>query len=108
MLVLLAACSANGPDSANYAVPKAAARASVLAAAPDIHESVRQLTSRGPENVDIGPGPVPGSLVMRIHAGFSEVLLAKTNPDGTISTRCVDSPGGADTTPSAAPAKAAQ
>ncbi len=44
----------------------------------------------------MAPGRRPGSQVMRIREGFSEVILAKTNADGTVSTRCVDSPEGAE------------
>ncbi len=111
-MLLLAACSANAPTGANSAALAARGSASNLAAAPDISESVRALTARGPENLDISAGPVAGSKIIRIRSGYSEVLIARTNPDGTVSTRCVDSPGGADaflnnTAPSS-PTKAAQ
>lgn len=94
MLVLLAACSANGPGPA-ISAPSPRGPAAGLAAAPDIHESVRQLTARGPDNLDVSAGPV-GTRIIRIRGGYNEVLVAKTNPDGTVSTRCVDSADGAD------------
>ncbi len=112
MLVLLAACSANGPGPAISAPSPARGPAAGLAAAPDLHESVRQLTARGAENLDVSAGPVPGTRIIRIRGGFNEVLVAKTNPDGTVSTRCVDSADEADAflgePASASPAKAAQ
>ncbi len=111
MLVLAAACSANSPTRANSAA-LARGSGSNLTASPDIRESVRQLTARGAENLDISPGAVAGSKIIRIRNGYSEVLLARTNADGTVSTACVDSPGGADaflsSTAPSAPAKAAQ
>ena len=109
MLLLAAACSANGPTAASA---KAHGPTPGLTAASDIGASVRALTARGSENLEVSAGPLPNSKIIRIRGGFSEVLLAKTNPDGTVSTRCVDSAGGADDflnspTPSA-PVKAAQ
>jgi hypothetical protein len=91
---------------------RSGAAALASAAAPDVRGVAHQLTARGPENLEVSPGPVKGSKIIRIRSGYSEVILAKTNPDGTVSTRCVDSPAGADafldsTTPSSIP-KAAQ
>jgi hypothetical protein len=54
------------------------------------------LTTRAPENLEVSDGPLPGSRLVRVRQGYGEVVLAKTNPDGTVSTRCVDSPEGAD------------
>jgi hypothetical protein len=34
--------------------------------------------------------------VVHIRDGFAEVLVARANPDGTVSTRCVDSAEAAD------------
>src|SRR5208283_1292719 len=109
MLLLLAACSASSPTAATA---KGAPRAPGLTAASDIGASVRQLTARGSDSLEVTAGPLPNSKVIRIRGGFSEVLLAKTNPDGTVSTRCVDSPGGGDaflnSAGPSAPVKAAQ
>jgi hypothetical protein len=112
LLLLLAACSANAPNPAVPAAAKARGGATGLAGAPDLRESVRTLTSRGAENLEVSAGPIPGSRVVRIKGGYSEVFLAKINPDGTVSTRCVDSSDGAEaflkeTSPSTV-AKAAQ
>jgi hypothetical protein len=78
-----------------------------------MRENVRQLTARGPENLEISEGPVRGSKVIRVRSGYSEVILARTNPDGTVSTRCVESGEGADefldgTSPSTSLTRAAQ
>ncbi len=112
MLALLAACSPNAPGPAISAPSPAGGPTARLTAAPDIHESVRQLTARGPDNLDISAGPVAGTRIIRIRAGYSEVVLARTNADGTVSTRCVDSAPGAEAflgeTASTSPTKAAQ
>gem|GEM_PF-3692160 len=109
MLALLAACSTDGPGPA-ISAPSAARGPS--AGLTDIHENVRQLTARSADNLEVSAGPVPGSRIVRIRAGYSEVVLARTNPDGTVSTRCVDSANGAEAflgeTPAASPTKAAQ
>lgn len=112
VLLLLAACSAEAPPTAISAPSGARGPATGLTTAADIRESVRQLTARGADNLEVSPGPLPGSQVMRIRAGYGEVLIAKTSPDGTVSTRCVDSAEGADaflnSTTQSAPLKAAQ
>jgi hypothetical protein len=95
-VLLLCACSANAPTQAVSPAAKARGAATGLAAAPDIRERVRTLTSRASANLDVSEGPIPGSRLIRIREGFGEVILAKTNPDGTVSTRCVDSAEGAD------------
>jgi hypothetical protein len=105
LLSLLAGCSANAPTSLAPPAVKAAGSASALAVAGDLRGSVRLLTSRAPENLLVSEGRLPGSRLVRVQEGYAEVVLAKTNADGTVSTRCVDSPEGADaflndTTPS--------
>jgi hypothetical protein len=112
LVLLLGACSANGPDPEVPGAAKARGGSAGLAGPSDLRQSVRGLTSRGAENLEVSAGPIPGSRVVRIRAGYSEVMLAKTNPDGTVSTRCVDSSEGAEafldeTSPSTL-AKAAQ
>jgi hypothetical protein len=67
-----------------------------LASTGDLRGSIRMLTSRAQENLEASPGHRPGTQLVRIREGFAEVVLAKTNADGTVSTRCVDSPEGAD------------
>jgi hypothetical protein len=94
-LLLLVGCSAN-PSASSVPPGAKGSRAAGLAAAGDVRGSVRILTSRAPENLEVSKGPLPGSQVVRVREGFGEVVLAKTNPDGTVSTRCVDSPEGAD------------
>jgi hypothetical protein len=96
LLLLLAGCSANVPTSAAPAANRASRGTSATAAPGDLRGSVRLLTSRDPVNVEVAKGRLPGSQMLRIHQGYGEVILAKTNPDGTVSTRCVDSPEGAE------------
>jgi hypothetical protein len=112
LLLFLAGCSAGAPADAVPPSAKGSGAASKLAAAGDVRASVHLLTTRAPENLQVSKGPVPGSQVSRVQEGFGEVVLAKTNPDGTVSTRCVDSPEGADAfladTSSPKRAKAAQ
>lgn len=112
LVCLLGGCSANAPSPAAASSVKARGTAAGLTAGSDIRDSVRVLSSRAQENLDVSEGPVPGSRLLRIRQGFGEVFIAKTNPDGSVSTRCVDSAAGADaflssTTPSR-PLKAAQ
>lgn len=54
------------------------------------------LTTRDAQYLEVSQGAFPGSQLRRVQQGFGEVVLAKTNPDGTVSTRCVDSPEGAE------------
>ena len=104
--LLVAACSAQAPSSGSGTVaPTASGRSTALARPRDLPEAVRQLTARGPETRLIAPGTRPGSKVVRILDGNAEVMIARSNPDGTVSTRCVDSGEGAqaflDETPAA-------
>ena len=113
LLLLLAGCSAEAPNPTLPSPLKAGGAATARAAGPDLRQSVRTLTSRAPENLEVSEGPIRGSQLMRIREGYGEVIVAKTNPDGTFSTRCVDSAEGADaflndTSPSSSLTKAAQ
>jgi hypothetical protein len=108
-----AACSANAPDQPALSASKLPlGRASTALRANDVPESVRQLSSRAPENREESAGPTPGSRLVRIRDGFAEVLVGRANPDGTVSTRCVDSGEAADAflneTPSSGLLKAEQ
>ena len=111
-LLLLAACSANPSASAASSPAAKKPGAAALAASGDVRGSVRMLTTRDERNLEVSQGPLPGSQLRRVQQGFGEVFLAKTNADGTVSTRCVDSPEGADAflneTSSSALTKAAQ
>jgi len=112
-LLLLAACSSGAPNPGASAAGKARGPATASTSAANMRENVRQLTARGPENLEISEGPVRGSKVIRVRSGYSEVILARTNPDGTVSTRCVESGEGADefldgTSPSTSLTRAAQ
>jgi hypothetical protein len=105
LLCLLAACSANTPTPVAPPAVKAPGGAATLAVPGDLRGSIRLLTAREPGSLEVSKGRLPGSQVVRIRDGYAEVLLAKTNPDGTVSTGCVDSAEGAeaflnDTTPS--------
>jgi hypothetical protein len=53
----------------------------------DVREKVRQLTAKETATPVAGPG---GLHVYKVEQG-SQVVVAKTNPDGTLSTKCVES-----------------
>ena len=109
-LLLLGGCSAgtHAPGLSATAPP----RSGGLVSAAAIPAVVGELTSRAPENVQVTAGPIPGSKLMRIQSGFGEVMLGRANPDGSFSTRCVESAQAADAFLSGAtpdsPPKAAQ
>jgi hypothetical protein len=91
LLLAVGACSADAPNQAALASGTAPSRATSRLQAIDVAESVRQLSSRAPQNREESEGPTPGSRLVRIRDGFAEVLVGRANPDGTVSTRCVDS-----------------
>lgn len=89
LLALLAAgCAAQPPDAP---AAKAPPRSAALAKPMDVPEAVGQLGSRSPEGREVVEGSLPGSRLVRIRDGHAEVVIARANPDGTVSTRCVDS-----------------
>jgi hypothetical protein len=89
LLVLLSGgCAVQAPDAPSS---KAATRSSALAKPMDVPEAVGQLSSRSPQGREVVEGSVPGSRLVRIRDGYAEVVIARSNPDGTVSTRCVDS-----------------
>lgn len=93
-LMLLSAC-AFGPEELT---PPAAATATapLSATRPTVRESVASLTAKGPETLERVARPTPGSPLSVIRHGNAEVLIAKKNPDGTVTRRCVSSVGEAD------------
>jgi hypothetical protein len=96
LLLLAAACSAQAPAGpASTKAPRVDGRSTALARSPDVPEAVRQLTARGPETREVTEGRIAGSRVVRIRDGNAEVMVARTNQDGSVSTRCVDSAEGA-------------
>jgi len=99
-LLLFSAC-ALGPEE--IASP-ATAQAGLSAARPTVRETVASLTAKGPETVE----RVAGSNMSVIRHGNAEVLIAKKNPDGTVTRRCVSSTLEADAFLGAAPKAAAQ
>ena len=96
LLLILGACSASAPSASLSATAQKRGGAAALTSAPSVRESAHALTSHEPGNLEVSQGPVQGSQHVRVVSGYSEVVLARTNPDGTVSTRCVDTPGGAD------------
>ena len=96
LLVLLtglaAGCSAQPPAAAPSRAPGPAA---ALSRPSGVVDAVAQLSSRSPAGRQVIEGPVAGTRVVRITDGHAEVVIARTNPDGTVSTRCVDSAGSA-------------
>jgi hypothetical protein len=70
------------------------------------------LTRRDPADREVTVGR-DGSRLVRLRDGHAEVMVARSNPDGSVSTRCVDSGDAAEAflneAPAAAPAaRAAQ
>jgi hypothetical protein len=94
LFLVLTACS--GTPTGPTASTKASTPGTRATSSLNMRDNVRELTARGPENLEISDGPVQGSKLIRIKSGYSEVVLARTNPDGTVSTRCVESGSGAD------------
>jgi hypothetical protein len=93
-LLVLCACSAGAPGTS---APLNARRTGAGdTSAVDVRQSVSALTSRAAGNMEVSAGPLPGSKLLRIRGGYNEVILARANPDGSFSTRCVDSADGAD------------
>jgi hypothetical protein len=90
-LVLLAACSgtANAPKLA--AAPTSALRQGQT---DQLHETVDRLTSRSGANTNMTQG-ANGLRVFQVQEGMSEVVVARTNSDGSVTTKCVSSPSDA-------------
>ncbi|HEY2029079.1 MAG TPA: hypothetical protein VGH20_07705 [Myxococcales bacterium] len=78
-LSLCAACSGPGLDKA----PSASAALS----ASDVRAKVQELTAKETATPVAGPG---GLQIYKINKG-SQVVVAKTNPDGTLTAKCVES-----------------
>jgi hypothetical protein len=86
---LLAGCSGTAPGQMPAAASAQAAAAQAPAQKEDIHQIVGRLTSRSQTNqVTEGPG---GVRVYKIEQGMGQVVVARTNSDGTVSAKCVES-----------------
>jgi hypothetical protein len=83
---LLAACTGTAPGPHQGPV---AAAPQVPVPAKDIHEIVGRLTSRAAATqVTEGPG---GVRIYQVQQGMGQVVVARTNSDGTVSAKCVES-----------------
>src|SRR5476649_1297097 len=86
---LLAGCSGTAPGQKPAAA--AAVQKPVQETAEDIHRIVGRLTSRsGSNQMTEGPG---GVRIYQVQQGMGQVVVARTNSDGTISAKCVESEG---------------
>jgi hypothetical protein len=47
--------------------------------------------ARQPTNLAAIPSP-PGYQVFKVQEGVGHVVVARTNPDGTVTAKCLDSP----------------
>jgi hypothetical protein len=83
----LIACSGTAPGQKPAAAPAAA---TLVKPAEDVHQIVRRLTSRTGANTEVTEGPA-GIRVFQINQGMGQVVLARTNSDGSVSTKCVES-----------------
>lgn len=84
-------CALEGEPVAAPAVDHAA----LSAVRPTVRDSIRTLTAKGPETLEQVAGP-SGTQLTVVREGHAEVLVAKKNADGTVSRRCVGSPGEGD------------
>jgi hypothetical protein len=84
---MIIACSGAAPGEHPVAAP-----ASLQTPKPteDIHQIVGRLTSRGAGNTEVTEGP-GGIRLFQVRQGLGEVVLARTNSDGSVSTKCVSS-----------------
>ncbi len=73
-----------------------------LSAQPTVEQSVRALTARGEGTVERSTTP-SGATITTVREGNAEVLLARKNSDGTVSTRCISSSTEAEAFLNAAP-----
>jgi hypothetical protein len=55
-----------------------------------VHQIVQRLTSRRAEDTEATDRP-GGFRIYQVKQGMGEVVLARTNSDGTVSTKCVGS-----------------
>jgi hypothetical protein len=80
-----AACSSAAPPSGG------SAKSIVKAPSGDLHDTVRRLTARQAGSAVPAPGP-GGYQIFQVQEGGSQVVVGKTNADGTVTAKCVDSP----------------
>ncbi len=88
LAALLAGCSGTQPDA-----PAADARATAAAgvsSSEQLHQAVSRLTSRRPEGTQVTHGP-GDRRSFTVQQGLGQVIVARTNPDGTVSAKCVES-----------------
>jgi hypothetical protein len=85
LALMLAACSGESParSSAAAATPAPAAKSSLRA-------SVQRITSRGGEGIQMTER-TDGTRIYHVTQGLGQVIVAKTNADGTVSAKCVES-----------------
>jgi len=87
---ILAGCSTGDADAANGGSPEANAQPT----AADVKEATRQiapLLNRSNVTVRVVSGNGSGSGSADLNGGFQNAMLARINPDGTVSQECVDS-----------------
>jgi hypothetical protein len=81
--LMLAACSAEGP-----AEQKPAAALTVKS---DLRDNVRRITSRDGTGLQLTADRPDGTRIYKVTQGLGQVIVAKTNADGTVSAKCVES-----------------
>jgi hypothetical protein len=77
---MLAACSGELPGRAAEQAPAAAAKS-------ELHATVQRLTSRDAAQETVLPN---GTRITPMR-GMSQVIVAKTNADGSVTAKCVES-----------------
>jgi hypothetical protein len=94
-LCILAGCSGGVPPAPESASPVAAAP--TAAVSPGVMAAVRAATDRSPPDVETVTLPNGERLTRAtFRRGHQHVVLARRNPDGSMSTSCVNTPEAAE------------
>lgn len=83
LALMLAACEGVGPSGQK---PAAA-----LTVRSDLRDTVRRITSRDGTGLQLTADRPDGTRIYKVTQGLGQVIVAKTNPDGTVSAKCVES-----------------
>ncbi len=81
------ACAEPAAPSPSGGTPGSSTRAS-----PQVVEAVRAATTRSASPTEVVPSPNGGQLKrVNLGEGYQHVVVGRLEPDGTVSTACVDS-----------------
>jgi hypothetical protein len=91
VLLIVSSLAAAAACSSAATPPGASSKALTKSPSGDLHDTVRRLTARQPGGAVATPGP-GGYQVFKVQEGGAQVVVGRTNPDGTVTAKCVDSP----------------